>query len=214
MATRDLLNRTRTQAAALSHQVAEGESVVHAIIAGALTLAIALLMIAGWPHGGTVNPESKQIRASAAPGPASILFGEPTAAYRANVDLRSGGFTHSRTDLFVAGALPINFTRVYRGRDDHSYALGIGTSHTYDIVLAHDSDGGNAVYLATPDGNRVKFNEVAAGSDHQDLLYVHPDADGRTKTRGCFSTATARTCDSAMARRWCSRPHRKALRPI
>jgi hypothetical protein len=55
------------------------------------------------------------------------------------VDLTTGLFVLSKTDLTLPDVIPIALKRTYRTRDTISRAFGIGTNHPYDIFLVGNS---------------------------------------------------------------------------
>lgn len=79
----------------------------------------------------------------------------------------SGLFTYSKTDLTLAGPMPINVTRVYRSADLDSSNnflerdFGLGTRLNYNIFLYSDAEvnGGSNPYanaqVIMPDGGRI-----------------------------------------------------------
>ncbi len=77
------------------------------------------------------------------------------------VDLGTGLFVYTHTDLALQDVIPLTLTRTYRPNDPTSRAFGIGTNHPYDIFLiSPDSDAD--IYLILADGGRVHF--VPSGS--------------------------------------------------
>ncbi len=81
------------------------------------------------------------------PGP--CIDGDP-------VDLGTGLFVYTHTDLELADVILLRLTRTYRPNDPTSRAFGIGTTHPYDIfIISPDQD--NDIYLILPDGGRVHF---------------------------------------------------------
>ncbi len=68
--------------------------------------------------------------------------GEPVA-------LSSGVFVLQKTDLVVPGRLPLVFTRIYRSRGANPGPFGIGTSHSYRMLLASDAPAPTQVILPT-----------------------------------------------------------------
>ncbi|HEY6271049.1 MAG TPA: DUF6531 domain-containing protein [Terriglobales bacterium] len=73
------------------------------------------------------------------------------------IDLGTGLFVHTETDLVLPDVIPLTLTRTYRQNDTVSRAFGIGTTHPYDIFLyGLQADSGD-IYLILPDGGRVHF---------------------------------------------------------
>ena len=89
-----------------------------------------------------------------APGNNNGSGGEP-------VDLGTGLFTYTQTDLALPDVIPLTLTRTYRPNDPTSRAFGIGTSHPYDIFLI-TPNGDTDIYLILQDGGRIHF--VKSGS--------------------------------------------------
>lgn len=89
------------------------------------------------------------------------------------VDCYTGLFLHTRTDLAVAGTLPIEVTRTYRQRDNTSRAFGIGTNHLYDIFTVGDVSPYTYQDLILPDGGRIHFPRTSAGTGYVDAVYTH-----------------------------------------
>src|SRR2546425_1050148 len=77
------------------------------------------------------------------------------------VDIATGIFTYQKTDLTLAGRLPVTFTRFYRTQGASSGPFGPGTSHTYHALLLIQS---NLRTLLTPDGHRIAFPMQANGT--------------------------------------------------
>jgi YD repeat-containing protein len=77
------------------------------------------------------------------------------------VDLSTGLFTYTHTDLALPDLIPLTLTRTYRPNDPTSRAFGIGTSHPYDIFLI-TPNGDADIYLILQDGGRIHF--VKSGS--------------------------------------------------
>ncbi len=77
------------------------------------------------------------------------------------VDLSTGLFTYTHTDLALPDVIPLTLTRTYRPNDPTSRAFGVGTSHPYDIFLI-TPNGDTDIYLILQDGGRIHF--VKSGS--------------------------------------------------
>jgi hypothetical protein len=56
------------------------------------------------------------------------------------VDLGTGIFVLKKTDLVLPGRLPVTITRTYRTLGTNLGPFGLGTSHTYDVILRQDGD--------------------------------------------------------------------------
>lgn len=82
------------------------------------------------------------------------------------IDLRTGRFFYSETDIAIGDLIPIGLSRTYRQSDTRSRAFGIGTASNYDYVL-HAPSGANysEVWLVLPNGSYVRFDrESGSGS--------------------------------------------------
>jgi RHS repeat-associated protein len=90
-------------------------------------------------------------------GGSSGAGGEP-------VDLSTGLFLYTKTDLTLPDVIPLTLTRTYRQMDPVSRAFGIGTTHPYDIFL-WTPDQDVDIYLILPDGGRIHFAGGVCTSD-------------------------------------------------
>src|SRR5436309_4384136 len=115
--------------------------------------------------GSSVAPSS-----GACPGgpsdPACRHAGEP-------VDLGTGLFVLTKTDLMLPDVLPIVLTRYYRPGDSISRAFGIGASQSYDLFLVGDKNPYTYQDLVLADGSRVHYPRI---SPHTNLNQDWPDA--------------------------------------
>ena len=98
------------------------------------------------------NPVSAPPKGPKAGNPAR---GEP-------VDLQTGLFIYSQTDLELSDVIPLALTRIYRPDDLISRAFGIGATHPYDMYIVGDDstefpEGYTYVDLILPDGGRIHF---------------------------------------------------------
>jgi len=77
------------------------------------------------------------------------------------VNTATGNYVFSRTDLVIPGrGIPLVFQRTYNSQDSYSGPLGIGWTHSYNIILK-----------ANPDGSvSIKW-----GDGHSDFFDLHPD---------------------------------------
>ncbi len=83
------------------------------------------------------------------------------------LDLQTGLFVYSKTDLALSDTTPLVLTRTYRPNDYISRAFGIGTNHNYDMFMVGPNDGGpfpagytyQDVILA--DGGRIHFTRTS-----------------------------------------------------
>lgn len=136
---------------------------------------------------GTVTPDGRQI----VPDPGVVIYefsgimisdsGDPPGTGREPgdndndgdpVDLSTGLFVLSKTDLSLPDTIPITLTRTYRPGDGASRPFGIGASHPYEMFLwsnnnYHETD------LILPDGGRVHYVRVSPGTAYWDAVYEH-----------------------------------------
>ena len=102
------------------------------------------------------------------------------------VDLSTGLFVHSVTDLYVRDTLPIDITRTYRPRDTVNRPFGIGTTHPFEIFIVGSIWPYTYADLILPDGGRVHFNRISPGTSFGDAVYEHtetPSAFYKTQIR-------------------------------
>jgi YD repeat-containing protein len=98
----------------------------------------------------------------------------PGACSRAGdpVDCSTGLFLNEQTDLRLTDIIPLNFARTYRSNDTVSRAFGIGSSSSYDLYL-WSAEQYKKVDLILPDGGRVHYKRVSAGTGYQDAVFEH-----------------------------------------
>jgi RHS repeat-associated protein len=77
------------------------------------------------------------------------------------VDLGTGIFVLKKTDLVLPGRLPVTITRTYRTLGTNAGPFGLGTSHSYDVILRQDGD---LRRLLLPGGVRVAFPKQSDGT--------------------------------------------------
>ena len=87
------------------------------------------------------------------------------------VDLHTGLFVYTKTDLALSDVIPISLTRTYRQMDPTSRAFGIGTMSNYDIYLVGDSSNYSNLNLVLADGGQVQFDRISSGTDFQSAVY-------------------------------------------
>ena len=129
----------------------------------------------GWEtYGtGTVNADASQVvpdpgtRIYALTG-AMFRFGQtpPTKGPRTGgskggdpVDLSSGLFVHTETDLALPDVLPIAVTRTYRPGDTNQRTFGVGTTLPYDMFL-WSANPFQECDLVLPTGSKVHYTRV------------------------------------------------------
>jgi len=76
------------------------------------------------------------------------------------VDLSTGLFVFSKTDLFLPDVMPVALTRTYRPEDDEVRPFGIGTTHPYEIYMTWVTPFEEAD-LILPGGGRVRYSRIS-----------------------------------------------------
>lgn len=108
------------------------------------------------------------------------------------VDLFTGLFVYSKTDLVLPGPIPVSLTRTYRQSDYITRAFGVGTTHPYDMFLIgdycpFDIPGCYAqADLVLADGGRVHFVRTSPGYDFVTAVFAH------SETQSAWHGATLR----------------------
>jgi RHS repeat-associated protein len=110
------------------------------------------------------------------PGPCPCTDGDP-------VDLSTGLYVQTQTDLSLGGVTPLAVTRTYRPGDYNSRAFGVGMSLTYSSAL-HSTDEYQVVDLIMPDGGLVHYTRIINPANPTDNSYV--TAHFITVTPGIF----------------------------
>lgn len=120
----------------------------------------------GGGGGGGCNSDGNQ------PPQPSGCAGDP-------VDCATGLFLNAATDLSVADVIPLQVARSYRPRDPASRAFGIGTNLAYDFFLVGDTSPWTYQELILPDGGRLRFKRISAGTSYTDAVYQHTSSTTR-----------------------------------
>jgi RHS repeat-associated protein len=90
------------------------------------------------------------------------------------VDLASGYFVKSTTDLVVNDVMPIEITRTYRQGDVNQRSFGVGTTLNYEMFLSEPGgDNYTSVNLILPDGEQVPYTRTSPGSDFGSAVFSH-----------------------------------------
>jgi RHS repeat-associated protein len=89
------------------------------------------------------------------------------------VDLATGLFVMSNTDLVLPDILPITIARTYRPKDSASRGFGIGCSLAYDIYLVGDDANASYAELILPDGGRVRYDRTSPGYELTNAVMEH-----------------------------------------
>ncbi len=93
------------------------------------------------------------------------------------VDLQSGLFDFSSTDLVLPDTIPITIDRTYRQNDPTSYSFGRGTQSSYDVEL-WSRNNYHEVDLILPDSARVHYDRISLGTGWADAVYRSSDTPG------------------------------------
>ena len=88
------------------------------------------------------------------------------------VDLATGLFVQTNTDLVVADTLPITLQRTYRPEDNTSRAFGIGSRHQYDMRMSSQNNY-QECDVSLPDGGHVHYVRISPGTYFTDAVYEH-----------------------------------------
>ncbi|MDB5932961.1 MAG: hypothetical protein JWQ01_305 [Massilia sp.] len=98
------------------------------------------------------------------------------------VDCFTGLFLEESTDMAVQDVIPLEVRRTYRPRDPASRAFGVGTNLSYDFFMIGDTWPYTYQELILPDGGRVHYNRISAGTSFDDAVYQN--ASGGAKYFG------------------------------
>ncbi len=90
------------------------------------------------------------------------------------VDLSTGLFVLTKTDLAMADVLPVTFTRTYRPNDTVSRSFGIGAAHSYSLVLYWEN-WYSTIALILPGGERVRYQRTSPGGGWADAVLEHTE---------------------------------------
>lgn len=75
------------------------------------------------------------------------------------------------TDVYVAGAMPLAFTRTYRTLDDWSYRTKIYLMDVYDPSLWGTRNPYTYLEWDLPDGLRLPYKRISPGTGFEDAVY-------------------------------------------
>jgi hypothetical protein len=81
------------------------------------------------------------------------------------VNTATGNFYHEETDMKIATrSVPLEFKRYYNSKDTKDGPLGIGWTHSYNIILADDvGSSGNMVSVRWGDGRTDYWDDLGGG---------------------------------------------------
>jgi YD repeat-containing protein len=114
----------------------------------------------GPPMGGAPPPKSPP------PGNAPGRDLDP-------VDLSTGLFVLTKTDLIIPDVVPVVLERTYRPGDPVSRPFGVGMRHPYAMFLWTPTTACPYLALILPDGGRIQFNRLSAGTTCQSTTFTH-----------------------------------------
>lgn len=77
------------------------------------------------------------------------------------VDLHTGDFIYSDTDVTLADVVPLALSRHYRPRDMARREFGLGMSLGYNYYLQRTSEDYAAIRLVLPNGSAVQFDRLS-----------------------------------------------------
>jgi RHS repeat-associated protein len=87
------------------------------------------------------------------------------------VDLQTGLFVYSKTDLALPDVIPIEVTRTYRQMDSASRAFGIGTMSNYDIFMTGDGSTYTYADIVLANGGVIHYDRVSPGTSWTDAVF-------------------------------------------
>ena len=81
------------------------------------------------------------------------------------IDMGTGLFVYSKTDLILQDLIPIALARTYRQNDPVSRSFGVGAGMPYDMFMVGDNntfpEGYTFQDLILPDGGRIHFQRIS-----------------------------------------------------
>jgi len=89
------------------------------------------------------------------------------------VDLSTGLFTLTKTDLYLPDVIPLNLTRGYLPGDTISRNFGIGSNDSFDIFIAGNTSPYTYMDLVLADGTTIYYPRISAGTGSTDAVYQH-----------------------------------------
>lgn len=87
------------------------------------------------------------------------------------VDLGTGLFVQTQTDLRLADVIPLALTRTYRQNDVNQHAFGVGMTLAYDLYL-WSANQYQEVDLLMPDGGKVHYVRTSSGTGFTDAVFA------------------------------------------
>jgi RHS repeat-associated protein len=113
--------------------------------------------------GAMINYDRTPPNTGPAPGGDAGKGGDP-------VDLSTGLFVLTTTDLALADVLPLSLTRTYRTNDGSSRPFGIGATHGFETFIWSANQYQEAD-LISPDGGRVHYVRISSGTGYTDAVF-------------------------------------------
>lgn len=114
------------------------------------------------------------------------------------VDLSTGNYSYTETDLGIFDTQSIVLTRTYRTNDSVSRAFGIGTTMNYDFYMTGDQHPYTYQEMIQPDGSRTRFDAISPGINFTNVVYRH--SSDQDDFSGAILEANAPTCGLWAAR--------------
>ena len=128
------------------------------------------------------------------PSPGSGSTGMVPAQFGQAVDMQTGLFVYTKTDLALPDIISLILTRKYRQNDFISRAFGIGTSMSFDMFMVGDDIGTSEGYtyqdLILADGGRVHFTRTLPCTGANGYCDYTNAAYAATSSPGGFYGAT------------------------
>jgi hypothetical protein len=122
--------------------------------------------------GGAYNVQICKTACADPSDPFSLTFDvrHPSADSPDPVDLASGDFVHSNTDLVIRGkGVPLEFTRYYHSKSTYRGPLGAAWTHNYDMFLRFR---GSTIDVQYPEGHgRIQSVRKQLCSESRDLRH-------------------------------------------
>jgi RHS repeat-associated protein len=86
------------------------------------------------------------------------------------VDLSTGQFVLTKTDLLIQDVIPLALTRTYYSGDSGQRPFGLGTTHPYAMFLWSANQYQEAD-LILPDGDRIHYARISGGTGFADAVF-------------------------------------------
>ena len=135
----------------------------------------------GGPKGGGGGGNNANPGGSKKPGGNNPNGGGPGAGNPNHspagdpVDLATGLFADTETDIYLDDTIPISVTRTYRTLDTVVRPFGIGSTLPYEMFLT-STNNYHEVDLILPDSNRIHYERISPGTGFTDAVYEHTES--------------------------------------